>query len=104
MDATAMHPGEFWSARVPGRLFVTPLHGGMSRMAKTRTGRNPQGKKKGESKSEHLQRAYFMRVQFVRLHFKDFISEMKTRFLSQADKLLISAQAQKCEYVLDIFP
>ncbi len=51
--------------RAGGRWFVTPLHGGTSRMVKTRTRRDPHGKKKGEIKSAHHQRAYFMRVQFV---------------------------------------
>ncbi len=45
-----------------------------------------------------------MRVQFVWLHLKDLIFELKTHFLSQADKLLVSAPAQKREYVLEIFP
>ncbi len=44
-----------------------------------------------------------MRVQLVRLHLKDFIFELKMHFLSQVDKLMALAQAQKCEYVLGIF-
>ncbi len=45
-----------------------------------------------------------MRVQCVRLHLKDLIFEIKMRFLSQADKLLVSTHADKCEYVFEKFP
>ncbi len=37
------------------------------------------------------------------MHLKDFKFKLKAHFLSQADKLLASAQAQKCKYVLGIF-
>ncbi len=45
-----------------------------------------------------------MRVQFVRLQLKDLILEMEMHFLSQADKLLASTQAQKCKFMFIIIP